>query len=838
MRTFRKALCLVMAMLFVLGLCTIGAGAAYTDDAKINYKDAVTVMTGLGIIQGDDNDGDGKMEFRPTDNVKRAEAAKMITYMVLGATNAEKLPSGEGVFSDVPAGAWYTKYVNFCYQRGYIKGMGDGTFAPNANVTGVQLATMLLRACGYGVMGEYEGKGWDVNAVFDALTEGVYEDAETEDFSAPATREECALYVFNTLTTVEQVKWDVDVNRYLDYDDPWGEKVWDLESTDPVQITENQATGAVYTVAGGENYKLDTGLDLIAHKAKIYYRNIEKKDADGKTYYVAYLAEDLSATVSAGGTQAALYKNVKAAGANVKTIDTSKAVIWENYVEGEDNETKYDIAAMKDVNVGFNPLKGELILDEKGEALAVMTSKYTVMKVKAIDDEDGAITMTENDVIKGADFNTANAYEGIKKGDLVTVIPCGTLYKIEPTSTVEVDVFEANSKRLTYNNNAYAYKSTYIGGDRSDLVTGKTKVDAASVQAGWTVKFYLDSKGSVFAVETVKVRNLAGQVLLIKNWEKEIKGKPASISDEGYEIPATKDVTKYYVTVINEAGETVVYEVAEESTLAQGVYRVYLDNDIAELEEVSGEFAKGGTKYLKNDGKNYFINDDTVIYNVTENTKKGTVTAKEISKLLNDTTTVFATVNANDDLQTVWYLNGTIKEETVASSYMYISAAATAKAGYKWVDVDGDGEEEESPYYNVYIDGTLTKQVVIKNAKDIAEGFFTYKGSNGIYTITKVTKNVQVNAELNDGDIHDGDWYFNGADGVSVSGLKVVNLTMANDGKDYLKIASVDDIEELLADYTVAVSYVEKNSSTKTKTAPNGVLYVTAVTALEAESAE
>ena len=69
---------------------------------------------------------------------------------------------------------------------------------------------------------------------------------------------------------------------------------------------------------------------------------------------------------------------------------------------------------------------------------------------------------------------------------------------------------------------------------------------------------------------------------------------------------------------------------------------------------------------------------------------------------------------------------------------------------------------------------------------------------------------------------------------MSVSSLKVVNLTMANDGKDFLKIASIDDIEALLGDYTVKVSYVEKNSSTKTKTAPNGVIYVTAVTAVEA----
>ena len=877
MRTFRKALCLVMAMLFVLGLCTIGAGAAYTDDAKINYTDAVTVMTGLGIIQGYP---DGS--FQPTKNVTRAEAAKMITYMMLGAANAEKIPAGTGNFSDVTADKWYAKYVNFCASNGYIKGMGDGTFAPEANVTGVQLATMLLRACGYGVMGEYEGKGWDVNAVTDALTEGIFEDSEVEDFAQPATREECALYVFNTLVSVDKVGYDVDLNYYKDMGETYGEKIWDLEQTGPVQIVANQATGADYTViadgvailsSSGKtintiaNFKLDTDVDLIAHKVNIYYRAVEKTDADGNDYFVAYLADDLSKVVNGFSTKGAMYKALKAAGANVKTVDITDAYIWENYANtekkynpGEDN---INFADYKDINVEYTPFASgsKLILDEKGEFLAYMTTKYTVAKVKLVDKEEDEIVLSGTDV-KGS-FTVSNAYEGIKKNDLVTVIPVGDIYKIEPTTTVEVEITEANSKRLTYNNGKYSCNTNmfgawqYIDGEQQGLLTSKEAVDAAKVEAGWTVRFYLDSKGKVFAIEGVKVRNLAGSVLLVNAWTKEVDGKT---SEQGVYVSGD---TYYYVTVINEAGETVVYETEEAfaqttgkdpkfDTSKMGVYNVYINSDdYAELEAVDDELGafSGKTTYLKSDdsGKTYVVNDDTAIYNVKKSSAKGTFSAKAISKLQSGVA-AYATVTASGALQTVWYYNATIKDETVESSYVYIKASMgkVSNAGFKWIDADGDGEEEECAYWTIYVDGQETKSVVLKNGDNSktplytadsapAEGFYTYTEKNGIYTIKKYTdsKKVFVNEALGEEDVLSGRWFHNDADGISVSSLKVVNLSLGTDGKDYLVINSVDDIEDLYAEYdnvTLKVSYIAKSVTGKGYV-PTGVLYVTSASA-------
>ena len=57
MRTLKKSLCLVLALVMVLGLFVVGANAAYTpygDEATINpnYLDAIQVLTGLKVIEG------------------------------------------------------------------------------------------------------------------------------------------------------------------------------------------------------------------------------------------------------------------------------------------------------------------------------------------------------------------------------------------------------------------------------------------------------------------------------------------------------------------------------------------------------------------------------------------------------------------------------------------------------------------------------------------------------------------------------------------------------------------------------------------------------------------
>ncbi len=258
---FKRILSLFMVFILICSLSVMAAD--FSDSKEIGYSDAVTVMSGLGIIQGDDNDGDGQYEFRPKDFITRAEATKLIAYLLLG-DNAEKLPTSESIFSDVPNNSWALKYINFCAARGIVKGRGNNIFDPKGNITGVELATILLRAVGYGAKGEYEGASWKVNATVDALNYGVFENANTYDYDAAATREETALYFFNTLLNVYQVYTDVDVNSYISTRNTLAETVWNLDWIE-AEIIGNQATGEEHTVTDKGSFDLETSLDAVGH---------------------------------------------------------------------------------------------------------------------------------------------------------------------------------------------------------------------------------------------------------------------------------------------------------------------------------------------------------------------------------------------------------------------------------------------------------------------------------------------------------------------------------------------------------------------------------------------
>ena len=76
--------------------------------------------------------------FAPDQQLSRAMLA-VILYAMAG----EPAVTGEGPFTDVPAGCWYTDAIVWAAQNGIVSGFGDGTFRPNEAVTRAQAAVML-----------------------------------------------------------------------------------------------------------------------------------------------------------------------------------------------------------------------------------------------------------------------------------------------------------------------------------------------------------------------------------------------------------------------------------------------------------------------------------------------------------------------------------------------------------------------------------------------------------------------------------------------------------------------------------------------------------------------
>lgn len=78
--------------------------------------------------------------FSPNTNMNRAMLAAVLSR--LAGMESAAFSAG---FSDVAADAWYADAVNWAAWAGIVNGMGDGTFAPDDNVTREQMAVMLYR---------------------------------------------------------------------------------------------------------------------------------------------------------------------------------------------------------------------------------------------------------------------------------------------------------------------------------------------------------------------------------------------------------------------------------------------------------------------------------------------------------------------------------------------------------------------------------------------------------------------------------------------------------------------------------------------------------------------
>ena len=173
MRNLKRVLALALALVMMLGMMITASAASYTDEAAIDakYAVAVEVLTDMGVFQGT---GAG---FAPKAILDRASAATLIYRVITADVEDKKVDLYDySSFNDVAEGAWYTPYVTYAANGGYIKGY-DGNFMPNDSVTGIQVLAIMLRAAGYGQNGEYEGAAWKDNILTDAfdlkLTAGI-----------------------------------------------------------------------------------------------------------------------------------------------------------------------------------------------------------------------------------------------------------------------------------------------------------------------------------------------------------------------------------------------------------------------------------------------------------------------------------------------------------------------------------------------------------------------------------------------------------------------------------------------------------------------------------------
>lgn len=197
MKNFKKVLALVLVLATLLGLATMASATEYKDADQIDtsYDEAVKVLDLIETMQGYPNG-----EFRPTANITREEAAKLIAIFDNKDADISTYYTSINPFAD-EKGRWGESYVGYGYRAGIIAGMNANTFAPTANVTGTQFLKMALVTLGYDQEAEgFVGSSWAVNVLALArkldLIDGLADGWKPE---ADLTRQEAAQILLNTL---------------------------------------------------------------------------------------------------------------------------------------------------------------------------------------------------------------------------------------------------------------------------------------------------------------------------------------------------------------------------------------------------------------------------------------------------------------------------------------------------------------------------------------------------------------------------------------------------------------------------------------------------------------
>ena len=173
----------------------------YTDIAGHKYEEDIKAVTKAGLFEGM---GDNK--FAPETTMTRA----MIVTVLARLQNVD-VSAYKNTFTDVAADSYYAPFVGWAEAAGITNGMGNGTFAPDEEITREQALTMIaryLKYVGEDMAGNKTGtftdlntaSAWAADSVAALVKLGIVEfDSTTLRPTADATRAELANFFANLL---------------------------------------------------------------------------------------------------------------------------------------------------------------------------------------------------------------------------------------------------------------------------------------------------------------------------------------------------------------------------------------------------------------------------------------------------------------------------------------------------------------------------------------------------------------------------------------------------------------------------------------------------------------
>ena len=559
MKNLKRILSLMVALVLCLGLaCTANAASydAYPDADQVSYEEAMDVLVALGIIDGTDS---GTLD--PQGTLTREQAAKIIAYLRLGETSAEALTAYTAPFSDVASDRWSAGYIAYCASAGIINGRGDGTFDPEAEVTGYEFAKIVLAALGYGANGEFTGSNWALNTASYGTQVGIFADSTDTTLNDAITREEAMLYAFNALTGAMTVNYSSTLDAYYSGTSPF---------TDIAEEDEY-----LYTL-GYQVYGLEQGDSGVDDFGRVGYA----WEVDGVEITGTY-SEDPDAVFTGEVDSADIYSQLGSSYAGSAAL----------YVDGEQLDD-FPITRNNTVDtLGSRTAQTYVYADSDTKEVTIVVINTYLGEITAVDDGEVTVTVYDSGVAdedrdertQGVDAAGTYDYEttGFEEDQFVLVTVAGGEVQSMAAATSIIGVMDASaSSYITVDGTRYYKSDTYGGLAESE--------DNEDYDGQYT--FYLDQNGYLLGSELYEEADTdySGYIYVDGSEvsKNALTGTSAQISvqyldgtSEILDLYVTKSGEKYYYVLNGEKTEITENDGDELAALANGGFFRYSVND-------------------------------------------------------------------------------------------------------------------------------------------------------------------------------------------------------------------------------------------------------------------
>ena len=739
MKNLKKVLSLVLALAMALSLMTVAFAkdaSDYADYDEVTYKEAVDVMTAIGVF-----DGMNGTEFAPDGTLTREQAAKIICYMLMGQEKADKLTASKAPFADVAADRWSAGAIAYCASEGIVDGVGNNKFNPTGTLTGQQFAKMVLVALGfdaqeYGLIGE----SWAINASKLAISEDLDKDMEDINLSNNMTREQACQMALNAVkhTTSEDVYAVDDNGKVVTFDNLNDALLYvaikDSNTVQYIGKTKDYSDSLLDKVF---EVSVDDGVDSFGRPAATYIN----KDWDDDMVYAN--EADYTVVVDEANKDAAYWaeeanKNLTGAGTGVKLNNGT----LDSYQIGDVIEFYVDNKAI--TNTIVSRYTADVITDVDTD-------------VKASDAENGVsayITFENAGKFNDTEIPGYNAKTFTEDAVVALAMDGNDILNAYVTDSVKGAITAQSEKDNVYTYTMNGTKYTMVASaSKSDNNEIKDKVD---FEEG-NYKLYLDQNGYVLKAEILEGTAAIGDVFYLEDVDQNNVYWVETENNKG------KTVNAYYVQAVALDGTVTNIKIAEATNgtdedtaikgyldaLTAGFYTdeehavTYSGNKTSDVTltkwsnddySVSADLATGSSLEIKSDTKSldgYYLNSNTQYVVVEKYAGDVTVTVK--------TGSISYKEAANDQV----YVIGSDSNGSKVADYVIISSAtytASVSRDYIYVaDADYDNVSGGKQYTVYNKEGKEVTIVVDKDStvKNLSKGnFYNYAElANGNYDI-------------------------------------------------------------------------------------------------------